>query len=230
MPELLRAGPASIQGLRWLARVGPSPMDAWACAMGWGLRAAQSHSQRLEREGWLQRYAMTRGNGSLLVATDRGIRVGELELNAAPRPTPTWWAHDCACAWTAAWLTVRRADWRGPREVLADPNLVGKLEWQTGTGWRRATHRPDLVLSIPNGAVVVEVELRRKSNKRLAAVLSLYRSWLVDSKIAGVVYVCGNTSLAERVKRFSTDAGIPRHAARFELLDDVQAQALTGAE
>jgi hypothetical protein len=61
-------------------------------------------------------------------------------------------------------------------------------------------------------------------------VLSLYRSWLVDSKIAGIVYVCGNTSLAERVKRFSTDAGIPRHAARFELLDGVQAQALTGAE
>ncbi|MHB8657697.1 MAG: hypothetical protein ACYC91_07035 [Solirubrobacteraceae bacterium] len=226
MPELLRAGPGSILGLRWLARVGPSPMDAWACAMGWGLRAAQSHSQRLEREGWLRRYAMTRGNGSLLVATDRGIRVGDLELSAAPRPTPTWWAHDCACAWTAAWLTVRRADWRGPREVLADPRLVGKLEWQTGAGWRRATHRPDLVLSIPNGGVVVEVELRRKSSRRLAAVLSLYRSWLADSKIAGVVYVCGSTALADRVARFSTDAGIPDRAARFELLDDVQAQAL----
>ncbi len=86
MPELLRAGPASILGLRWLARVGPAPMDAWACAMGWGLRAAQSHSQRLEREGWLRRYAMTRGNGSLLVATDRGIRVGELPRS--PRALP----------------------------------------------------------------------------------------------------------------------------------------------
>ena len=176
MPEVLRAGPASMTGAcDGSLGSGQSPMDAWACAMGWGLRAAQSHSQRLEREGWLRRYAMTRGHGSLLVATDRGIRVGELELSAAPRPTPTWWAHDCACAWTAAWLTVRRAEWRGPREVLADPELTGKLEWQTRTGWRRSTHRPDLTLAIPDGQVVVEVELQRKDTKRLAAILSMYR-------------------------------------------------------
>ena len=86
MPEVLRAGPASMTGLRWLAAVGPSPMDAWACAMGWGLRTAQSHSQRLESEGWLKRYAMTRGHGSLLVATDRGIRVAELALSARAPP------------------------------------------------------------------------------------------------------------------------------------------------
>ena len=228
MPEVLRAGPASMTGLRWLARVGPAPMDAWACAMGWGLRAAQSHSQRLEREGWLKRYAMTRGNGSLLLATDRGIRVAELALSAAPRPAPTWWAHDCACAWTAAWLTVRDADWRGPREVLADPDLTGKLEWQTGTGWRRATHRPDLTLAIPGGLVVVEVELQRKASKRLAAVLTMYRSWLGESRVAGVVYVCGNHNIANRVREFSLEAGLRASATRIELLHSIRAQA-TGA-
>ncbi len=215
-------------GLRWLARVGPAPMDAWASAMGWGLRATQSHSQRLEREGWLRRYAMTRGNGSLLVVTDRGVRVAELELSAAPRPTPTWWAHDCACAWTAAWLTVREADWRGPREVLADSGLTGKLEWQTRAGWRGATHRPDLALSIADGTVVVEVELRRKSSNRLGAVLAMYRDWLSESRIAGVVYVCGSQALADRVQKFSLDAGLPVRATRLELLDAVRAQIVGG--
>ena len=26
--------PASVEGLCWLARVGPAPIDAWTCAMG----------------------------------------------------------------------------------------------------------------------------------------------------------------------------------------------------
>jgi hypothetical protein len=225
MAQLLRAGPASLEGLRWLARVGPTPMEAWACAMGWGRRAAQSHSQRLEREGWLRRYAMTRGHGSLLVATHRGVRVAQLEHSAPPAPAPTLWAHDCACAWTAAWLTVRKADWRGPREVLSDPGMTGKLEWQTGAGWRRVTHRPDLSLTIATGEVVLEVELQRKASKRLAAILSMYRRWLGESRIVGVVYVCGSPRLAERIRQFAGDAGLPPGATRVELLEEVRDQA-----
>ena len=116
----LRAGPASMAGLEWLVRVGPVPMEAWAVAMGWGDRVARSHASRLEREGWLERHRMLRGDGSLLVATRRGVRMTGLAVSAPAAPEPTWWAHDCACAWTAAWLTVRGAqEWQGPREVLA---------------------------------------------------------------------------------------------------------------
>ena len=225
MPELLRAGPASILGLQWLARVGPAPTDAWACAMGWGRRATLSHAQRLEREGWLRRYPMTHGHGSLLLATERGIRVAELELSAAPRPTPTLWAHDCACAWTAAWLTVSRADWRGAREILADPALSRKLEWQTGSGTRRTTHRPDLSLTLPGGPAAIEVELQRKSNKRLAAILSLYRRWIDQKGIAGVVYVCGTRNIASHVRELGAAARLPDNAIRIELLEQVRAQA-----
>ena len=228
MPELLRAGPASMVGLRWLARVGPSPTDAWACAMGWGLRSAQSHSQRLERAGWLTRYAMTRGRGSLLVANHRGVRVAELALTAAPDPAPVWWAHHCACAWTAAWLTTGGAPWAGPREILADPSLTGTLEWQTRTGCRRAAHRPDLTLTVPEGRVIVEVELQRKADNRLAAILSMYRQWLDGSRIVGVVYVCDNANLAERIRSRTLAAGLPASATRVELLDTIHAQA-TGA-
>ncbi len=87
---------------------------------------------------------MTRGLGSLLVATDRGVRVAEVAVSDAARPAPTWWAHDSACAWTAAWLSVRGRDRRGPREILADPQLQGQLEWMSSAGLapRRAPPGP----------------------------------------------------------------------------------------
>ena len=143
--------------------------------MGWCSSVASSHARRLERQGWLERHRMTRGKGSLLVATRRGVRMSGLAVGAAATPAPTWWDHDCACAWTAAWLSVRGREWRGPREVLADPELKGELEWLTGTGWRRSGHRPDLAVVMETGTVAIEVELQRKADKRLRAILGPLR-------------------------------------------------------
>ena len=156
MAELV-PGPASMAGLAWLVRVGPAPLDAWRSAMGWCSSVASSHARRLERQAWLERHRMTSGKGSLLVATRRGVRMSGLAVGAAATPAPTWWDHDCACAWTAAWLSVRGREWRGPREVLADPQLKGELEWLTGTGWRRSGHRPDLAVVMESGTVAIEV-------------------------------------------------------------------------
>src|SRR5436305_10508652 len=75
MGRLLRAGPATIEGLTWLARVGPASLEAWRCAMGWSEVAARSHARRLEAEGWLERQPMTRGQGSLFLATLTGLRM-----------------------------------------------------------------------------------------------------------------------------------------------------------
>lgn len=225
MASDLRPGPASIAGLRWLSRVGPSPLDAWRHAMGWGPVAARRHARRLEEQRWLERHRMTRGDGSLFVASRQGVRISGLAVSAAAAPSPTLWAHDCACAWTAAWFTVRGADWQGPREVLADPDLKGDLEWQTRSGWRRTAHRPDLTVLAADGPIAVEVELQRKAEKRLGAVLSLYRRWLDESRIAGVVYVCANDNIADRVRRHGVDAGLPTRAIRIELLDAVREQA-----
>ena len=112
--------------------------------MGWSVSVAGSHARRLERAGWLARHRMTRGQGSLLAATRRGVRMSGLAVSAPAAPAPTWWAHDCACAWTAAWLAIRGREWRGPREVLTDPQLKGELEWLTGTGRRRPAIVPIL--------------------------------------------------------------------------------------
>ena len=101
MGRILRPGPGSMRGLEWLARVGPAPLDAWRCAMGWSEVAARSHARRLEREGWLARYPMKRGEGSLFVATRRGVGMTDVPVTAAVAPAATWWAHLSACAWVA---------------------------------------------------------------------------------------------------------------------------------
>lgn len=222
----LRPGPASMAGLEWLGRVGPAPMDAWRCAMGWGERVARSHASRLEREGWLARYPMIRGEGLLLVATRRGVRMSGLRLTAPAEPEPVSWAHDCACAWTAAWLTIRGArDWRGPREVLVDPELKGKLLWSTRVKLQSSGHRPDLAVRIPAGLVAVEVELQRKATNRMHAILSMYRDWIENGKLAGLVYVCGSETGAERVHELAEQAGIAAGDRRIELLSMIRAQA-----
>src|SRR5437588_650724 len=132
----VRPGPSSLAGLAWLARVGPAPVEAWRWAMEWGAGVARSHARRLEREGWLARFRMTHGSGSLFVATRRGVRMSGLEVSAAAAPAPTWWAHDCACAWTAAWLSRRGRGWKGPRGVLCGRSLKGEGGWLSGGGGR----------------------------------------------------------------------------------------------
>ena len=86
MTRVLRPGPASMKGLEWLATAGPSPLDPWRYAMGWSEVAARNHARRLERQGWLERCPMLRGQGSLFLATRKGVLV------LGP-PEPTWWAH-----------------------------------------------------------------------------------------------------------------------------------------
>src|ERR1700758_5457634 len=168
MTRMLRPGPATIGGLRWLSRVGPTPLDAWRCAMGWSEVAARSHARRLEREGWLARYPMTRGHGSLFVSTRTGVAVANVPVRAAGEPGPTWWAHHCASAWVAAWLTVRGREMIGSRELLGDKSWSDQVSWRDRKGFHVAGHRPDLVaITAQGGLVSLEVELAPKSIDRL---------------------------------------------------------------
>jgi hypothetical protein len=195
--------------------------------MGWGARVARSHASRLEREGWVERHPLLRGDGSLLIATRRGVRMTGLPVTApAAAPEPAWWAHDCACAWTAAWLTVRGApDWQGPREVLIEPELKGTMVWSTRVKRHRSGHRPDLTVGVNGGVAAVEVELQRKQKSRLEGILTMYRGWIAEGKISGVVYVCGSDTCADRVYELAARVGIPARERRIELLRDVREQA-----
>lgn len=197
--------------------------------MGWSQVAARSHARRLEREGWLERCPMTWGEGSLFLATRKGVLILGVPLIPASTPAPTWWAHDSACAWTAAWLTVRGRPFLGQREVLSRPEWSGELHWQDRNSFKRSGHRPDLVALVGAG-VAVEVELAGKSRPRLDAILGLHASWIMSGKSGGVIYICGDEDGRRRVQRSAERVGSFGRKLRLELLDTIKPQAYAGYE
>lgn len=238
MGQALGTGEASRAGLRWLARVGPAPLDAWCVALGWAQVTGYKHAQRLVAEGSCERQAMRRGQGTLWWATKAGLaEVGlqEKALAMAIAPAPTTWAHYVACAWTAAWLSARGRLVHGTRELLVDKIWRGELQWLERDGVRRRGHRPDLAAGLSDGRplVPVEVELQTKSARRLGAILALHAGWIAAGKTSAVIYVCGSELTAERVRRAGGEAGLAvkagtgvRKTLRIELLADVRAGAI----
>lgn len=233
MGRELRAGPGSVRGLVWLARVGPAPLDAWRCAMGWSEVAARSHARRLEREGWLGRYPMTRGEGSLFAVTRSGVAMSGVPVRATGPPAPTWWAHMCGCAWAAAWLTGRGREVQGCREVIADSYWSGTVRWEDHKGVHRARHRPDLAWLIKGRRVPIEVELAQKSQARLKAILELHADWYAARAIGGVIYICGDADGAERIRRTAERIGLRTTRGgglRIDLLAAVKEETLAECE
>ena len=225
----LGPGPATVEGLCWLARVGPAPVDAWACAMGWHPGTARSHAARLTRVGWVERTSTKRGRGSLLFATRLGVQVAEVPVPPAPEPAPTWWAHLAGCAWVAAWLTARGREMLAPRELLLDDAWSGELS--AGPG-RRVVHRPDLVGVVPGRRpAAIEVELARKSKARLRAILGLHARWIAAGRSGACVYVCGDDAIRELVVSQAALAGLRLEdgGLRVELLETIKELALAAS-
>jgi hypothetical protein len=199
--------------------------------MGWSEVAARNHARRLEREGWLERVAMVRGEGSLFFATRKGVLVLGLPLIGRTTPAPTWWAHDSACAWTAAWMTVRGRKYHGPRELLVDTEWSGRLDLLHRISGRPLGHRPDFVGLTNGNRIAIEVELAAKSRPRLDSILRMHRDWISAGKTNGLVYICGNEEGSRRIKRANGRVNVmPGYSLRIELLDWIKAQTRAEAE
>jgi hypothetical protein len=226
----VRPGPVSVAGLKWLARVGPAPLGAWAIAMGWGRTSAYSHFQRLHAEGWIATRSRPKGEGSLAYVSRTGLQVAGVAAAAVDRePAPVWWSHLEACAWTAAWLTARGRGMVGPREMLVRTDWRGELRFRERGELRRRGHRPDLAGRLPDGQLLpIEVELTEKSSARLKAVLELHSEWISTGKSAGVIYVCGDEEIGERVLAEGAQAGlsVDRGTMRIELVGTIQREAV----
>ncbi len=217
MGRELGVGKGSMMGLEWLARVGAAPLEAWACAMGWVPDVARRHAKRLESQGWVVRYPMVRGSGSLLTATTAGVGMTDVDAVALQRaPAPTWWAHLSACGWTAAWLTARGRTLIGSRELEADSRWQGEIQWSEARGPRTARHRPDLVSEVDGVAMAMEVELARKSTERLRAILGLHAQWRDADRTGGVMYVTPHARASERIEQAATQAGLTTDGGTFE--------------
>ena len=199
--------------------------------MGWSEVAARSHAKRLQNEGWLARYPMTRGEGSLFVATRTGVAVAAVAVRAAGQPAPTWWAHHCGVAWAATWLAVRGHEFLGARQLLEDGRYASKITWRDRRGYNTASHRPDLLARTGRAGVAIEVELAKKSTERLRAILWHYAMWR-STKGGGVIYVCADDELCQRVGTVGKEVGLPPDGGwlRIELLATIKQQALVGYE
>lgn len=176
---------------------------------------------------------MTRGEGSLFVATRAGVAMLGIAVRAVGRPTPTWWAHLCGCAWTAAWLTARGRALQGCREVLVDPVWAGTVRWHDHKGAHRAGHRPDLACVLDGGRVAIEVELAQKSTERLRAIPGLHARWRASGTSSGVLYVCGDQDGRDRIRTTAGAAGLltaKGGGLRVELLETIRAQTLVACE
>ncbi len=196
MGRVLGCGPGSIEGLRWLARVGPCPLDAWRSAMGWSEVAARSHARRLEAAGWLVREPMIRGDGCLFWATRSGTAEAAVSARPVRRVTAATWPEHCVAAWTASWLKLCGHEFLGQREILQRPEWAAEIRWRDRRGSYRATARPDLVAILDDGdCVSIQFELTRTSPERRRANLAQHASWQAAGQSAWA-YTSASTNTA----------------------------------
>lgn len=234
MSRAVGPGRSSLEGLQWLASVGPAPRDAWSAAMSWATSTTLSHAARLIEAGLVGTCSMRRGQGSLFYATRLGVRDTAIIATAqtAP-PAPSTWAHWSGCAWTAAWLKSRGRHVVGSRELQLDEAWHDELEWRERDGVRRRGHHPDLVgaLSVDGRWLPIEVELASKSTNRLLSILRLHASWIVARKTDAVMYVCESHATAARVRRLGGEAGLSSETRtlRVETLGVIRREALAAA-
>jgi hypothetical protein len=229
--DSVHPGEQSLRALAWLARVGASPMEPLQLVLGCGQRVAFDHVRRLADAGWVTREAMRRGDGSLIVITRAGAQMAGYEPGRAPRPPgPAGWAHTCACAWTAAWLEVRGRAWLGERDVVEDPDWSFRLTYQDHRGTARSWHRPDMAVQTGSGPVAIEVELQRKTLRRLAGILRMYDSLIDDQELSGVIYIIPGPTIEELVRRIAQRTGPdPPSELSFRTLPLVMTQAREAA-
>jgi len=184
----------------------------------------------LRSAGWLTGCDRRLGEGSMVWGTRTGVRCYAPAAKPIDKaPDPHTWPHLEACAWTAAWLTVRGREMIGPRGLLNDERWQGEVRWRERYEIRRRGHRPDLAGRLPDGRwMPVEVELSHKSRARLNAVLDLHADWIRKGHSPALIYICADQHLADRVHAAGTRAGlsIEYGTLRIEILESIKRETL----
>jgi hypothetical protein len=128
----------------------------------------------------------------------------------------------------AAWVKLRGHELLGARELLEGDEWSGEISWRDRSGFKNATHRPDLILlARTGGRVAIEVELTKKSAERLRAILARHAVWASMRRTGGVIYVCADQDGCKRIAKHGADVGIAKGSGlRVELLETIKDQAL----
>jgi hypothetical protein len=223
-------------------------LEPLALVMSWSTPTAYDHVRRLEADGLVRRIPMTYGGGAVMTPSERTgaslVVVTRAATDAAPRNVaPTSWAHVSACAWTAAWLELHGHSWLSGREVAGDGEWRGVYSYEDAQRvTHEQSHRPDMGMLAegdPDRRRAIEVELQRKSSRRLRGILRHYRrrstaaaDGVVDLA-GGVLYVVGNPVVMAAVREAAAAAELGEHPAgplRAIALDDVIAQTRARGE
>lgn len=219
--EVKGPGPRSFAALRWLEPLDAVGLEALACAMGFGRRAAYSHVGRLEQDASVVR--VYDRDGSLVAVTPAGrrkARPDRTECRAQLRGVlRSRAAHARAVSWVAARATLRGERWVGEREMR------GAGSWQLAViGAPRRTHRADLGVLVGGVRVAVEVELTAKAPARLRAILSAYEDRIYAGQLARVAYVYDDELVARAVRRAAVRVGLRDDVFGLVPLDRVIAE------
>lgn len=226
-------GPRSLAGLEWLVRVGASPHEPWGLAMGWGRAVTYDHARRLAAAGLVRTVPMTRGDGSLVVLTAAGAaRAGYPASWGVRSLAPSSWARANACAWVSTWLELRGHSWWSDREIARDEFWRWTGRYSDHRGTVQFTHRPDLGVQLARRVAAIEIELQRKTRRRLTGILRMYADYSdgAEALLGGVIYICGRADIADAVRRAGGDAGLDeRRTLSVRTMDEIVGQARTAA-
>ena len=222
-------GKRSLEGLGWLARVGVSPVEPLCLVMGWGERVAMDHVRRLVAAGLVKRVAMTRGEGSLLLATRDGCATAGYPRTFALRGLgPTNWHRAVVGAWVCAWLHVRGREYLGGRQIGDDLDFWERqVTYRDHRGTAHVAHRPDLGLWWGEKPAAIELELvGHIPRPRLLGILRMYAELTEeDGPLAFVLYVTTNPNVAERVQSVAEKAHLYQGKIIFRPFDLIVEQA-----
>lgn len=154
------------------------------------------HVARLADAGLIVHIATCDGGGGAVAVTRAGARVArgrEAEYVVSPRSTaPSSAIHGRAVSWVAAAAEVRGFEWLTPAELRSRCLQVPREDG--------ARHAPDLAYVDGDRRTAIEVELHRKDQTRVRAILRGYRELVRAGQIDAVSYVTGRDDIAALIR------------------------------
>jgi hypothetical protein len=222
--------------------VGGAPQEPLRLAMGWSEMLAYDHVRRLVGAGLVRRVPMTRGDGSLIIATPAGATIAGYQASRAPRSAgrPTW-AQTCARAWVCAWLDLRMQTrwaqtdtaWWSPGDVADDECWHCEVHYKDRRhGKVSFMHRPDAAVRIAEQLIPIEIEHdRSKTRRRLLGILEMYAELCSgdDAPFWGVIYITGHDDVDDELRGLAEDAGLEDRALSVRRFEDIVEQTYSAA-
>jgi DNA-binding transcriptional ArsR family regulator len=207
--------------LRFLAEHRFALADHAAALLGVTRRTAGERLARLVDGGYVREASVPGRQPAMYLIKRSGLAAVGSALPAPLLKTLNY-EHDVGLAWL--WLAAQRGTFGPLSEILSERTLrsrdgararsaglggceepLGVRKGGVGPRGGEQLHYPDLLLRTTDGrCVAVELELSGKARTRLESILAAYAA---DPRIAGVVYLVQNQTVARSVERAARRVG-----------------------